>query len=71
MSKFIENGIEYRPVVGGNLLRQPYLNGYNIEYTTKERLNVDIIHENGVYIGNNQFVGVDEMRRIEKIIGEL
>jgi len=71
MTKFIENGIEYRPVVGGNLLRQPYLNGYNIEYTTKERLNADIIHENGVYIGNNQFVGVDEMRLIEKIIGEL
>lgn len=70
ITKFIENGIEYRPVVGGNLLRQPYLKRYKI-HSSKTRLNADIIHENGVYIGNNQFVGLNEMRRIEKIVGEL
>jgi len=70
ISKFIENKIEYRPVVGGNLLRQPYLNGYEIE-SSKSKLNADIIHENGIYIGNNQFLSAEDMNRIEKIIGEL
>lgn len=65
--KLIGNRIEYRPVVGGNLLRQPYLN----HYYTDEFPNADIIHENGIYIGNNQFVGKKELDLIEKIIGEL
>lgn len=62
-------GVEYRPVVGGNLLRQPYLN-YEVECASKT-LNSDIIHENGIYIGNNQFVGNQEMRILENIINEL
>ena len=62
--------IEYRPIVGGNLLRQPYLKGYLISGKT-ENLNVDILHENGIYIGNNQFVSSKDMNLLEKILGEL
>jgi CDP-6-deoxy-D-xylo-4-hexulose-3-dehydrase len=62
--------IEYRPVVGGNLLRQPYLKKYSISGKT-ENLNVDIIHENGIYIGNNQFVSNKDMDLLETILGEL
>lgn len=62
--------IEYRPVVGGNLLRQPYLEGYSISGKA-DNLNVDIIHENGIYIGNNQFVSKKDMNLLEKILGEL
>lgn len=62
--------IEYRPVVGGNLLRQPYLKDHTISGKT-ENLNVDIVHENGIYIGNNQFVSDKDMNLLEKILGEL
>lgn len=62
--------IEYRPVVGGNLLRQPYLKNYSISGKT-ENINVDIIHENGIYIGNNQFVSNKDMDLLETILGEL
>jgi len=62
--------IEYRPVVGGNLLRQPYLNRYFISEKT-ENLNVDIIHQNGVYIGNNQFVTERDMIKLKNILEEL
>lgn len=62
--------IEYRPVVGGNLLRQPYLKNYSIS-GKRENLNVDIIHENGIYIGNNQFVSKKDMDLLETILGEL
>lgn len=64
------NFIEYRPVVGGNLLRQPYMSGYKISSKTGP-YNVDIVHENGVYIGNNQFVGDKELQKLEDIIRSL
>lgn len=64
------NFIEYRPVVGGNLLRQPYMQGYNIS-CKKGPYNVDIVHENGIYIGNNQFVGNRELNILEDIIRSL
>jgi CDP-6-deoxy-D-xylo-4-hexulose-3-dehydrase len=63
-------GIEYRPVVGGNLLRQPYMTGYDISGKTGP-YNVDIVHENGIYIGNNQFVGDKELKMLEDIIRSL
>jgi len=65
--ELIKNGIEYRPVVGGNLLRQPYLS----EYNTIACPNADIVHENGIYIGNNQFVGNREMNILDEIIRSL
>lgn len=70
ISSFEEFGIEYRPIVGGNLLRQPYLKNYSIS-GKKENFNVDIIHENGIYIGNNQFVTDDDMNLLKTILGEL
>jgi CDP-6-deoxy-D-xylo-4-hexulose-3-dehydrase len=62
--------IEYRPVVGGNLLRQPYMSGHVIA-CKKGPYNVDIVHENGIYIGNNQFVGNREMNILDEIIRSL
>lgn len=64
---FNENKIEYRPVVGGNLLRQPYLKDYFVSEKS-ENLNVDIIHENGVYIGNSQFVTEKQLNQIGDIL---
>lgn len=69
ISLFEKYKVEYRPVVSGNLLRQPYLN-YEVE-CKGEYLNVDIVHENGVYIGNNQFVSKHDMKLLEKILFEL
>lgn len=68
--RLIENKIEYRPVVGGNLLRQPYMEGHKIACKNGP-YNVDIVHENGIYIGNNQFVGDKEMYTLESIIRSL
>lgn len=69
VSIFKKHNIEYRSVVGGNLLRQPYLN-YEVE-CKKCNLTIDIIHENGIYIGNNQFVNNKDMKYLEKILMEL
>ena len=68
ISLFEEYGIEYRPVVSGNLLKQPFLSGYSLDI---EKPNVDILHEKGVYIANNHFVGDVEFEMLEEIIGQL
>ncbi len=51
------HGIESRPIISGNLLKQPFLKKY---FHTGEFKNADFVHNNGFYIGNNQFV--DEKR---------
>ena len=68
--EFDKNGIEYRPIIGGNLLRQPFLKNYGIE-TKKEKLNVDFIHDNGIYLGNNHFIGGKEIELLDSILGQL
>ena len=64
---FDEVGIEHRPIIGGNLLRQPFLSGYEIT-TQKDYLNVDYMHDNGIYLGNNHFVGDKELNLLRDIL---
>lgn len=61
-----EYSIEHRPVVGGNLLRQPFLLNISADCP-----NADIIHENGIYIGNNQFVTRHNMEVLKQILNFL
>jgi CDP-6-deoxy-D-xylo-4-hexulose-3-dehydrase len=69
IAKFEQYGIEYRPVVAGNLLKQPFLKDYSI--VGEGPFNVDIVHEQGVYIGNNHLVGNKKFRLLEKILNDL
>ena len=63
---FTKCGIEYRPIVSGNLLRQPFLK----DYTLKDSTNVDLLHDNGVYIGNSHFVGSAQLETLNRILKE-
>jgi len=67
---FDEVGIEHRPIIGGNLLKQPFLSGHKIT-TQKDNLNVDYIHNNGIYLGNNQFIGDQELNLLKSILERL
>jgi CDP-6-deoxy-D-xylo-4-hexulose-3-dehydrase len=58
------NQIEYRPVISGNLLRHPAFKKYKL-CTERELPNVEILHNNGLYVGNSQFV---TSRKIDKLI---
>ncbi|MFZ2956809.1 MAG: DegT/DnrJ/EryC1/StrS aminotransferase family protein [Candidatus Ozemobacteraceae bacterium] len=60
-----EGGIESRPLISGNLLRQPFLNKY---YNDTDYPNADFIHTNAFYIGNNQFVGEDRLARLASLL---
>jgi len=67
---FQENLIEYRPIVSGNLLNQPFLKNYKLTKFKKET-NLDLIQKQGLYIGNNHFVGMRKMEWLDEIIDEL
>jgi CDP-6-deoxy-D-xylo-4-hexulose-3-dehydrase len=70
IEKFKKYNIEYRPLVAGNLLKQPFLKNYKFEYD-KEVFNADIIHELGIYIGNSQFIGKKHLSLLENILLEV
>lgn len=67
---FDENGIEHRPIVGGNLLRQPFLKDYKFA-VAKKQYNADILNDNGIYVGNSQFVGPEHISLLKSIIEKL
>lgn len=70
IKEFKANGIEYRPIVSGNLLKHPFLQKYSI--TSKRKINnVDILNDYGVYLGNNHFVGKKHMRLLKEILEKL
>ena len=64
---FRKNKIEYRPIVSGNLLRQPFLKDYKLDKNT----NVELIHTQGVYIGNNHFVEENDLVDLYNLLEEV
>jgi len=61
-----EYRIDYRPVVGGNLLKQPFLDGYKADCP-----NADILHERGLYLGNSHFVSDYNVEVLEEVLDQL
>ena len=61
-----EYRVEYRPVVGGNLLKQPFLKNYKADCP-----NADVLHDRGLYIGNSHFVGDYHMNMLAEILEQL
>lgn len=60
-----DSNIEIRPIISGNLLNQPCFSKYNYHNDYK---NSQVIHENGFYIGNNQFVNDEKLDLLNNII---
>lgn len=63
-----ENGIEYRPIISGNILLHPAFKKYDL-CTKREHPNVLILHQNGMYVGNSQFVDTNQIDRLISIMG--
>ena len=60
-----KNNIEYRPVVGGNLIRQTAFAKYG---ELKDYPNSEFLHNNGIYVGLHQQV---TKQHIDKLISLL
>ena len=62
-----KNNIECRPIVAGNFVKNPVIE--HLDYSISGNLNVaDYIHENGLFIGNNQKELDHELEYLRKII---
>jgi len=65
---FSKNGIEYRPVVSGNLLIQPFLRKKYKMAIPKDVYLVDVVQKQGVYIGNNHFINDKDMDFLAEVV---
>lgn len=64
----IENEIESRPLISGNLLLQPFLKDY---YDPLNFKNADFLHHNALYIGNNQFVNSERLGVLHSLMKKI
>jgi CDP-6-deoxy-D-xylo-4-hexulose-3-dehydrase len=58
-SRFEAANVEIRPVIAGNMTKQPFYKKY-VQQTTANP-NSDLVHSNGFYIGNNPELTSDEI----------
>lgn len=58
--------IEIRPIVGGDMVRQPFFKKYMQKFMFED-LNAKLIHEQGLYFGNNPELTEIELKKILSI----
>lgn len=58
--------VEIRPIVGGDISRQPFFSKYMKRYAFENK-NAKLVHDNGLYFGNNPELTSDEINTIIKI----
>jgi len=61
------NRIEIRPIVGGDITKQPFFIKY-VKGFKNENTNAALIYENGFYLGNNPELTEKELKEIIKVL---
>lgn len=64
--KFIENNIEIRPIIAGDISKQPFMK--DKKYFVTEVPNSEEISQNGFYFGNNPEMTNEEITRITDLL---
>jgi CDP-6-deoxy-D-xylo-4-hexulose-3-dehydrase len=62
-----ENGVETRPVVAGNLARQPAMTNFP-EISYDDLSNSDYVHNNGFYIGIHPEIDEAKIAKVANVI---
>ncbi len=60
--KFESNDVEIRPIIAGDITKQPFYRKYLAEKDSKFCKNADFIHKNGFYFGNNPEMEGEEIK---------
>ncbi len=66
--RFIDAGVEIRPVIAGNMTRQPFYKKYTNGRSVDKCPNSDVVHANGFYFGNNAEMTPDEIKTLAKLL---
>lgn len=64
--RFVEAGVEVRPVIAGSMTRQPFYKKYVADLAVCP--NADLVHENGFYFGNNPELTGDDLALLTKLL---
>jgi len=64
---FMENSVEIRPIVAGNIEEQPFFKKY-VPKREKRCVNADFIHKHGFYFSNDPEMTEDEILRLCSLI---
>lgn len=64
--KECEGVVEIRPIVGGDISSQPFFSKYMRKYS-KGNINSKLVHEQGLYFGNNPELKKEEIKKIIEI----
>ena len=67
LARLKDEGIEYRPIVSGNFTRNPVVDYYDYSIFGK-LVNADLLHYNGLFIGNHHFDCSRELIEIKELI---
>ncbi len=70
LNLFKNNGIEYRPLIYGNLLNQPYLSHHKLDYF-KPIQKIPTIDDLGVMLPNNQKLRNNDFELLRSLIKEV
>lgn len=62
-----QNGVEVRPIVTGNFMRQDVINYFDID-ETPILPNADYVHQNGFFIGNHHINLKDKISKIRELL---
>lgn len=65
-NKFIESNVEIRPMIAGNMARQPFYRKYIGNPGSQP--NADFIHEHSFYFGNNPELTEEELKFLENLL---
>ncbi|MEK7533170.1 MAG: DegT/DnrJ/EryC1/StrS aminotransferase family protein [Patescibacteria group bacterium] len=69
--KACDRNIEIRPVVGGDMTKQPFFSKYQKTSKKSFTQNAELVHTQGLYFGNNPDLTVKEMKTIIDIFTTL
>jgi CDP-6-deoxy-D-xylo-4-hexulose-3-dehydrase len=64
--RFTEAGVEIRPVIAGNMTKQPFYRKYSKH--AEPCPNSDIVHANGFYFGNNAEMDAKDIKKLCKLL---
>ena len=67
IKKLFESGIECRPIVAGNFVRNPVMKYFDYEIFG-ELKNADYIHQNGFFVGNSHINLTNEIEYLKNIL---
>jgi CDP-6-deoxy-D-xylo-4-hexulose-3-dehydrase len=65
--KKCEGILEIRPIEGGNIVKQPFFEKYESEYSMQKCPNAQLVHDQGLFFGNNPDLTDTEIKKIIRI----